>query len=88
MKASLMLLPMRSIILQLSETNDGKQMSDNWIDKRLDDAVGKEKVDEIRDAAEDDPDSVILLKFIIWVIRILMKLGISIQIRRKWIRGK
>ena len=44
---------------QLSETNDGKQMSDNWIDKRLDDAVGKEKADEIRDAAEDDPDSVI-----------------------------
>ncbi len=43
---------------QLAETNDGKQMSDNWIDKRLDDAVGKEKADEIRDAAEDDPDSV------------------------------
>ena len=33
-------------------------MSDNWIDKRLDDAVGKEKADEIRDAAEDNPDSV------------------------------
>lgn len=43
---------------QLSETNDGKQMSDNWIDKRLDDAVGKEKADKIRDAAEDDPKSV------------------------------
>ena len=43
---------------QLIETNDGKQMSDNWIDKRLDDAVGKEKADEIRDAAEDDSDSV------------------------------
>lgn len=43
---------------QLSETNDGKQMSDNWIDKRLDDAVGKEKADEIRDMAEDDPDLV------------------------------
>lgn len=43
---------------KLSETNDGKQMSDNWIDKRLDNAVGKEKADEIRDAAEDDPDSV------------------------------
>lgn len=43
---------------QLSETNDGKQMSDNWIDKRLDDAVGKEKADEIRDACEDNPDSV------------------------------
>ena len=33
---------------QLSDTQDGKQMSDNWIDKRLDDAVGKEKADEIR----------------------------------------
>ena len=43
---------------QLSDTNDGKQMSDNWIDKRLDDAVGKEKADEIRDAAEDNPESV------------------------------
>lgn len=43
---------------QLSDTNDGKQMSDNWIDKRLDDAVGKEKADEIRDAAEENPDSV------------------------------
>lgn len=43
---------------QLSETNDGKQMSANWIDKRLDNAVGKEKADEIRDAAEDEPDSV------------------------------
>ena len=43
---------------KLSETNDGKQMSDNWIDKRLDDAVGKEKADEIRDTAEDDPNAV------------------------------
>ena len=34
------------------------QMSDAWIDKRLDDAVGKEKADEIRDAYEDNPDSV------------------------------
>lgn len=34
------------------------QMSDAWIDKRLDDAVGKEKADEIRDYYEDDPDSV------------------------------
>lgn len=32
----------------LKETKDGKQMSDNWIDKRLDEAVGKEKADEIR----------------------------------------
>lgn len=34
------------------------QMSDAWIDKRLDNAVGKEKADEIRDAYEDDPKSV------------------------------
>lgn len=34
------------------------QMSDAWIEKRLDNAVGKEKADEIRDAYEDDPDSV------------------------------
>ena len=43
---------------QLSETKDGKQMSDNWIDKRLDNAVGKEKADEIRDTTEDSPDLV------------------------------
>lgn len=34
------------------------QMSDEWIDKRLDNAVGKEKADEIRDSYEDDPSSV------------------------------
>ena len=34
------------------------QMSDAWIDKRLDSAVGKEKADEIRDAYEDNPSSV------------------------------
>lgn len=34
------------------------QMSDAWIEKRLDNAVGKEKADEIRDAYEDDSDSV------------------------------
>ena len=33
---------------QLSETADGKQMSEAWIDARLDAAVGKEKADEIR----------------------------------------
>ena len=43
---------------QLGETLDGKQMSAEWIDKRLDDAVGKEKADQIRDAYEDNPDSV------------------------------
>ena len=39
-------------------TSDGKQMSENWIDKRLDDAVGKEKADEIRESKILDPDSV------------------------------
>jgi len=34
------------------------QMSDAWVDKRLDNAVGKEKADEIRDAHEDYPSSV------------------------------
>ena len=34
------------------------QMSDVWIKKRLDNAVGKEKADEIRDAYEEDPDAV------------------------------
>lgn len=34
------------------------QMSDKWVDRRLDDAVGKQKADEIRDLYEDDPDSV------------------------------
>lgn len=34
------------------------QMSDTWIEKRLDNSVGKEKADEIRDAYEDDPESV------------------------------
>lgn len=43
---------------QLHETQDGRQMSENWIDRRLDDAVGKEKADEIRDAMEDDPSRV------------------------------
>ena len=34
------------------------QMSDVWVEKRLDNAVGKEKADEIRDAYEDDSNSV------------------------------
>lgn len=43
----------------LSTTVDNtRQMSDEWIDKRLDDAVGKEKADEIRDAYEDNPNNV------------------------------
>ena len=34
------------------------KMSQEWINKRLDDAVGKEKADEIREAYENDPNSV------------------------------
>jgi len=33
-------------------------MSDPWIGKRLDDAVGKEKADEIREIFEDNPELV------------------------------
>ncbi len=43
---------------QLAETADGKQMSDNWIDKRLDDSVGKEKADEIRMEKLINPENV------------------------------
>ena len=43
---------------QLSETADGKQMSENWIDKRLDEAVGKERADEIRFEKLLDSDNV------------------------------
>ncbi len=43
---------------QLSDTLDGKQMSDSWIDKRLDEAVGKEKADDIRIAQLFDPENV------------------------------
>ena len=42
----------------LQDTKDGRQMSWNWINERLDQAVGKEKADEIRDAYEDDPENV------------------------------
>lgn len=43
---------------QLSDTLDGKQMSDYWIDKRLDGAVGKEKADEIRMEELKKPENV------------------------------
>ncbi|MEY8356765.1 hypothetical protein AALB39_25910 [Lachnospiraceae bacterium 54-53] len=43
---------------QLSDTQDGKQMSANWIDKRLDASVGKEKADEIRMEQLLNPDNV------------------------------
>jgi len=43
----------------LSTTTDGtKQMSDDWIDKRLDGAVGKEKAEEIRASMRQNPSSV------------------------------
>ena len=43
---------------QLIETTDGKQLSDEWVDKRLDGAVGKEKADEIRLEQATNPDNV------------------------------
>lgn len=43
---------------QLADTLDGKQMSENWQDKRLDESVGKEKADEIRMEKLFDPDNV------------------------------
>ena len=43
---------------QLSDTVDGKQMSENWIDKRLDESVGKEMADEIRMEKLLNPDNV------------------------------
>lgn len=43
---------------QLKDTADGKQMSDNWIENRLDSAVGKEKADEIRMEMAVNPDNV------------------------------
>lgn len=43
---------------QLSDTQDGKQMSANWIDKRLDASVGKETADEIRMEQLLNPDNV------------------------------
>lgn len=39
-------------------TKDGKQMSENWIDKRLDKDLGKEKADEIRMEKILNPDNV------------------------------
>lgn len=43
---------------QLADTLDGKQMSENWQDKRLDESVGKEKADKIRMEKLFDPDNV------------------------------
>ena len=43
---------------QLRMTKDGKQMSSNWIDNRLDKAVGKEMADKIRMESILNPDNV------------------------------
>ena len=43
---------------KLGETADGKQMSQQWIDSRLDEAVGKEKADEIRKEMQNNPANV------------------------------
>lgn len=43
---------------KLGMTNDGKQMSSNWIDNRLDNAVGKEMADNIRMESILNPDNV------------------------------
>ena len=42
----------------LGNTLDGRQMSDNWIDKRLDAAVGKERADQIRMELLTNPENV------------------------------
>lgn len=43
---------------QLGDTSDGRQMSEEWIDRRLDDAVGREKADEIRMEKLQNSDNV------------------------------
>lgn len=45
---------------KLGKTNDGPQMSEDWINgsNRLESAVGKEKADEILVAMMIDPDNV------------------------------
>lgn len=40
------------------DTADGKQMSKEWIEKRLDDAVGKDKADDIRAEALTNPPNI------------------------------
>lgn len=43
---------------RLSDTLDGKQMSDNWVDKRLSDAVGQTMADKITLQRMFDPNAV------------------------------
>lgn len=48
---------------QLRETvRDGMQMSDQWIDNRLDEAVGKDMADRIREEQLLNPDNVVCLE--------------------------
>jgi hypothetical protein len=47
---------------RLGNTQDGPQMSDNWIDKRLDKAVGPKEADNIRDSMLDGKVEKWLLK--------------------------
>ena len=43
---------------QLGETQDGRQMSWQWIDARLEEAVGEKKADEIREQYANNPENV------------------------------
>jgi hypothetical protein len=43
---------------QLQDTQDGKQLSETWINERLDRAVGREKADEIRLEQASNPENV------------------------------
>lgn len=43
---------------QLGETQDGRQMSWQWIDARLDEAVGERIADKIREQYADNPENV------------------------------
>lgn len=44
------------------KTLDGKQMCEKWIDNRLDDAVGKDMADRIREEKLKNPDNVVCLE--------------------------
>ena len=46
---------------ELGETQDGRQMSWEWIDARLDEAVGEKTADKIREQYDQNPQKVQLL---------------------------
>ena len=46
---------------KLGDTLDGRQMSGNWIDRRLDDDIGKERADTIRMEKILNPENVVSL---------------------------